>query len=98
MAPLNWAPRSTLTMVGEKGFDHGFADVGSAEGVDAGAEAVPLLEELVEEGGDDELYYVEEADVGAQVFGLAIETREDVYVGSGLAQGDDECEDCWVDG
>jgi hypothetical protein len=43
----------------KRGFDHGCADVGSGEGVDARAEAVPLLEELVEEddeeGGDDEL-------------------------------------------
>jgi hypothetical protein len=53
------------------------------------------LEELVgegnEEGGDDELDDEEEADAGAEVFGLAAETREDVD--GGLTQGYDECED-----
>jgi hypothetical protein len=72
----------------------GLTDVGSDEEVDAGTEAVPFLEELVkeddEEGGDDELDD-EEADAGAEVFGLAVEAGEDVD--GCLAQGDDECED-----
>lgn len=71
--------------------NNGLADVGSDEEV-AGTKVVTFLEKLVkeddEEGGDDELDD-EEADVGAEVFGLAIETGEDID--GGLAQGDDEC-------
>jgi hypothetical protein len=71
-------------------------DVGSDEDVDAGTETVPFLEEHVEEddeeGSNDELDDVdEEADAGAEVFGLAVETGEDVV--GGLAEGDDECKD-----
>jgi hypothetical protein len=52
-----------------------------------------LVEEDEEEGGDDELD-VEEADTGAEVFGLAVvETGEEVD--AGLAEGD-ECKDWWV--
>jgi hypothetical protein len=50
-----------------------------------------LIEEDEEEGGDDELDEGEEADAGAEVFGLAVETSEDVD--RGLSHGDDECED-----
>jgi hypothetical protein len=73
----------------ERFTNDGLADVG----IDARTKAVPFLEKLIEkddeEGGDDELDE-EEADAGAEVFGLAVETGEDVD--SGLAQGDDECE------
>jgi hypothetical protein len=77
----------------------GHANVGGDKEVGARAEAVPFLEEFVEEdeeeGGDDEMDE-EEADSGAEVFGLAVETGEDVD--GGLAEGDDECEDWWVGG
>lgn len=76
--------------------DDRFADVGCDEEVDPRAEAVALLEELVEEdhdeGGDDELEDEEEADSGAEVGGEAVESGEDVD--GGLAERDDEGEDC----
>lgn len=72
--------------------DDGLADVGRDEERDAGAEAVALLEELVEEDDDerggDELDDEEQADSGTDVAGLAVETGENVD--GGLAEGDDE--------
>jgi hypothetical protein len=73
----------------------GLANVGSDKEVGARAEAVPFLEELVEEGdeegSDDEMDdEEEEAEAGAEVFGLAVETGEDVD--GGLAVGGDDCE------
>ena len=76
--------------------DDGFADVGGDEEGDAGTEAVPLLEEFVEEdddeGGDDELEDQEETDTGTEVGGLAVETCEDVD--GSLAERDEERKDC----
>ena len=79
-----------------EGFPYdGFTNVGSNE-VDTATETVPFLEELVKddkEGGDGELDD-EEADASVEVFGLAVETGEDID--GGLAQGDDECKDWCV--
>lgn len=51
-----------------------------------------LVEEDDDEGGDDELDDEEEADAGAEVGGLAVETRED---GDGsLAERDDKRKHC----
>jgi hypothetical protein len=54
IVPSKPTPRPTLTVVGG-----GLANVGTDEEFDAGIEAVPFLEELVEEdeeeGGDNEL-------------------------------------------
>lgn len=76
-----------------EGLPHdGLTNVGGDEQGDAGAKAVPLLKELVEEdddeGGGNELNDEEEADAGADVRGLAVETGKDIY--GGLAEGDDE--------
>jgi hypothetical protein len=70
----------------------GLPNVGSDKEVGARAETVPFLQELVEED-DEEDYEMddEEADAGAEVFGLVVETDEDVD--GGFAEGDDECED-----
>ena len=81
---------------GGKGLpDDALANVGGDEEVDAGAETVALLEELVEEdddeGGDDELDDEEQADASAEGRGSAVEAGEDVD--GSLAEGDDKCED-----
>lgn len=81
---------------GESLPDDRLADVGRDEEVDSRAEAVALLEELVEEdndeGGDDELEDEEEADSCAEVGGKAVETGEDID--RSLSERNDEGEDC----
>ena len=73
----------------------GLANVGSNEQVDTRAQAVALLEELVEEDDDEgrnnELDDEEKADTGSEVFGLAIETGEDVD--GGLAESNNDSKD-----
>ena len=81
---------------GGEGLPHdGLANVGSDEQVDAGAQAVALLEELIEkddnEGGDYELNDEEQADASTEVFGLAIETGKDVD--GGLAKSNNDSKD-----
>ena len=75
--------------------DDGFADIGSNEERNSGAEAVPLLEELVEEDNNecrsDELKDEEKTDSCANVGGLAVEPSENAY--GGLAKGDDKGKD-----
>jgi hypothetical protein len=93
---LEFGSTSNVDSGRREGFPNdGLANVGSDKGVGASAKAVPFLEELVEkgdeEGCDDELDDEEEADAGAEVFGLAVETGEDVD--GCLVQGDDERED-----
>lgn len=79
-----------------EGLPHdGLADVGGDEQRDAAAEAVALLQKLVEQddnhAGDDELEDQEEDDAGAEVGGRAVEAGEDVDGGG--AGGQDEGEE-----
>lgn len=71
--------------------DDRLADVGSDEEGDTAAETVALLEELIEENDDQsggkKLDNEENADTGAKVRGLAVETGQDVN--AGLAEGQD---------
>lgn len=73
--------------------DDGLANVGRNKERDTGAETVALLEELIEEdddeGSGDELDDEQEADTGAEVAGLAVETSEDVD--RALTECDDQC-------
>jgi hypothetical protein len=97
ITPSNSAPRPTLTVVGEHAFQTMVSQMLVArKRLVTEPRPYPfwrsstLVEEDYKEGSDNELD-VEEADAGAEVFGLAIETGEDVD--DGLAEGDDECED-----
>lgn len=71
------------------------ADVGGDEERDTAAEAVALLEQLVEEdddeAGDHELDDQENADTGAEVRRLAVETGDDID--DGLAEGQEDGEE-----
>jgi len=74
--------------------DNRFTDVGGDEEVDARAKAVSFLEEFVEEdddkGGNDELDDKKKTNTSADVFGLAVESRENVD--GSLSKGNDEGE------
>jgi hypothetical protein len=76
--------------------DDRLADVCGDEEGDAGAEAVALLKEFIEEdhneSGDDELDDKKKAHACTEVAGLAVEAGKDVD--SGLAESDGEGEDC----
>ena len=74
--------------------DDALANVGGDEERDTGAQAVALLEELIEENddetGNNELQNEEEADTRAEVAGLAVETGQDVD--GSLAEGKNDSE------
>ena len=68
---------------GREGLPHdGLADVGGNEERDTAAETVAFLEELVKQDdnqtGDHKLDDEENADTGAEVRGLAVETGDDI--------------------
>ena len=75
--------------------DDGLANVGGYEEGDAGAEAVALLQQLVQqehdEAGDEELDDDDEADAEADVGRVAVHAGHDVD--DGLAHGDHHAEE-----
>ena len=74
--------------------DDGLADVGGDEEGDAGAEAVALLQQLVQQehdqAGHEQLQDDEQADAGADVVGVAVHAGQDVH--DRLADRDDHTE------
>jgi hypothetical protein len=90
-----WATTSVDGCGGERLPDNGLADVGRNEERDTAAETVALLKQLVEENndetGDDKLDNQENADTGAEVAGLAVETSKNVD--TSLAEGENNSEE-----
>ena len=84
--------------------DYVLANVGGDEEGDSGAQAVALLEELVEddhdEAGEDELEDDEEGVTGTEGAEVAVHSADNV--GHGLADGDEDAEElrgrAWVRG
>lgn len=72
--------------------DNGLADVGGNEEGDTTSKTVTFLEQFIEknddETGDDQLHDQKNADTGAEVTGLAIETSKNVN--TGLTEGQDD--------
>ena len=80
---------------GGEGSPHNrLADVGGNEQTDAGADAVTLLEELVQEEHDDtgggELEHQEEAGEHTELTSRTVHTRDDIHEGSGNGENDAE--------
>ena len=75
--------------------DDALADVGRDEQRDAGAQAVALLQQLVQQDHDqprhDQLHHEQHADARAQVRRLPVEAAEDVH--AGLTEGEDDGEE-----
>ena len=75
--------------------DNRFANIGGNEKRDTGTETIPLCQELVQEDDNkrrrDELDDEQEANTGAEVTWLTIETTEDID--SSLDKGNDHSED-----
>lgn len=87
-----WTATGVDSRRGERLPDDGFANVGSNEKRDAGTKTVTLLEKFIEQDDDescrDELNNEQQADAGAQILGLPVETREDID--GSLTKRDDE--------
>jgi hypothetical protein len=90
---LEFGTTTSVNGGGRESLPHdGLADVGGNEEGNTTAEAVALLEELVEENddqaGDDELDDEENTDTSTKIRGLSVETRDDIDDGLAERQED----------